>query len=127
MKKLILTLLIISTTTICYSQQYKGLGGYLVVNDNVWTLTWQNNNYKILTDWAQISFISKDEVEIFYNDMNSCMVSSDTLTIKREKYTISSIKNSIVLYNNDNQYMTFMKKYAKNGLSEIKESIGYMK
>lgn len=126
MKKLFLTLIILTTTTLCYSQQYKGLGGYLVVNDNVWTLTWQNNNYKILTDWAQLSFTSKDEVKTFYNDMDSCMMVNDELTIKREKYTIGCTKTTIVLYNNNNQYMTFMKKYAKSGLSEIKESIEFM-
>ena len=70
MKKLIFTFAItLLSVSFGYSQTYTNLGGHLNVKDNIWTLDWLNNNYKILEDHAVLVFESKSEVEEFYNDI----------------------------------------------------------
>jgi|LauGreDrversion4_2_1035121.scaffolds.fasta_scaffold1504161_1 hypothetical protein len=127
MKKVFLIIAMFFITTMSYSQDFKGLGGYLVVDQGVWTLTWQNNNYKILTDWAQIVLTDKNEVETFHNDLVTSFESKDEITIKREKYVIYVKNDMVLLYNNNEQYMTMVKKYMKKGIGEVKESILFMR
>jgi hypothetical protein len=125
MKKVILSIVFVFVSFLSYSQDFKGLGGYLRVDNGYWSLTWQNNNYKILTDLATLQFSNKSEVEQFYNDLTNAIESDKSIT--REKYRIHSDGNIVLVYNTDEQYTTLVKKYSKKGLSEIKESINYMK
>ena len=127
MKKTILILAILFASITAYSQDYTGLSGYLTVKDNVMMLMWQNNNYKILTDWASLALTTKTEAEVFGKDIDSCMAISETLTIQREKYKMVATKADMMIYNSENQYMLFTKKYAKKSVAEIKEAITYMK
>ena len=125
MKKVILILSILSST-IVYSQDYTGLSGYLTVKDNVWVMTFQNNDYKVIEDMSSISFSKKEDVQIFYNDLKNSLNIKEG-TIEGKGYRLSINKKMVLIYNDDNQYTTIIKKYSKKGLEDIKNSINYIK
>lgn len=125
MKKVILILSILSST-IVYSQDYTGLSGYLTVKDNVWTMVFQNNDYKVIEDMSAISFSKKEDVQIFYNDLKNSLNIKEG-TIEGKGYRLSIHKKMVLIYNDDNQYTTIIKKYSKKGLEDIKNSINYIK
>ena len=127
MKKLIFTFAItLLSVSFGYSQTYTNLGGHLNVKDNIWTLDWLNNNYKILEDHAVLVFESKSEVEEFYNDMNSSIASNDANIIKA-KYRFISDDKFVMMYNSKDQLMVIPKKYSKISLKAILESIDFIK
>jgi hypothetical protein len=127
MKKITFLILFLITFNLSYSQEYVGLNGYLKVKNGIWNLTWQNNNYKILTDWAYLELITKSEVEELFNDMMIALESKEAITIQKSKYKVFADKSIILLYNDKEQYMTIPKKYSKKGFESIKESINYLK
>jgi hypothetical protein len=128
MKNSILGLAMLLASIVTYGQDYKGLSGHLNVHENVWILDWLNNDYKILEDNAYLILQSKDEVEELYNDIIIAMESKEgTNTIVKKSYKIVYNEKTIILYNNKEQNMMIPKKYAKNGILAISESIQYMK
>ena len=127
MKRIIVLLVLIVSVTTSYSQEYVALNGYLKVNNGIWTMSWQNNNYKILTDIATLELVQKSDVVELYNDMLIALDSKETITITKSKYKIYSNSSTILLYNNNEQYTTIPKKYSKKGFEAIKESINYLK
>ena len=125
MKTIIYLFLLIST--IGYSQSYSGLAGYLNVNDNVWTLTFQNNEFHYINDEVKLSFDNKSDVEQFYQDLLVAIDTKDN-TIEGNGYTIVSSKKQVVVMKESyrDKYMVFVKKYSKPGIVAIQESISYM-
>ena len=119
-----ITFLIIILSFSASSQSYKGLSGYLKVEDGVWTYSFQNNNYKVITDISSIVLTSKLDVEIFYNDLQSA--SKDIVSIVRKNYSITSNKKMVTITNIEGGYSIGVKKYLKFGLKDIKESINFM-
>ena len=125
MKKVILILSILSST-IVYSQDYTGLSGYLTVKDNVWIMTFQNNDYKVIEDFTSLSFNKKEDVQTFYNDLKNSLNIKEG-TIEGKGYRLSIHKKMVFIYNDDEKYTMIMKKYSKKGLEDIKNSINYIK
>lgn len=131
MKKLLYLFLLVST--ISYSQSYTGLAGYLTVEDNVWTLKFQNNNtydkliYDVLgiTDIAELQFDSKVDVEQFYNDLSTA-VNTKEGEIVGKNYTLIITKKSVIVVNQSNKFTIVTKKYSKPGLAAISESLSFM-
>ena len=131
MKKLFYLFLLVST--ISYSQEYTGLAGYLTVDNNVWRLSFQNNERGAMIldqvldikDMTSVTLTSKDEVEQFYNDLSTAVNTKDG-SIKREKYRMEISKKSVLVFNNNLKYTTVMKKYSKPGLAAVQESISFM-
>ena len=123
MKKLLFLLLIPIVT---FSQdKFTGLSGYLkVTENNFWILSFQNNDYKQLTDIGSIAFDNKMDAEEFVRNYIDCV--NNIKTIERKDYTISSNKKMITITNSDGQYTTGMKKYTKKGIKEMQESLKYM-
>ena len=114
MKKLILLLLFIPLVT--FSQdKFTGLSGYLkVTENNVWIFSYQNNEYKVLSDIGSIAFDNKMDAEEFVRNFIDCV--NNIKKIERKDYTISSNKKMITITNSDGQYTTMMKKYTKKGI-----------
>jgi len=123
MRKLVYLFILVST--IGYSQTYTGLAGYLNVNNNVWTLTFQNNEYYYLTDPATLAFDNINDVQVFYSDLQIALDTNNNEIIGKG-YKLVSTKKNITLYNEYGQYMVIVKKYFKKGLEEINKSIAYM-
>ena len=131
MKQLFYLFVLIST--ISYSQEYTGLAGYLTVENNVWRLSFQNNERGAMIldqvldikDMTSVTLTSKDEVEQFYNDLTTAIDTKDG-EIKREKYRMHITKKNVFVFNNNQKYTTVMKRYSKPGLTAIQESISYM-
>ena len=124
MKKLILLLLFIPLVSFG-QDKFTGLGGYLkVAENNIWIFSYQNNEYKQLTDIATIAFYNKNDAEEFINNYIDCV--KNIKTIEKEVYTISSTKKTITIMNMEGQYTTSMKKYTKKGIKEMQESLNYM-
>jgi hypothetical protein len=125
MKKLSLLFLLI--TTIGYSQSYNGLAGYLTVDNNTWTLKFQNNEFYYINDEVNLSFDNKQDVEQFYQDLLVAIDTKDN-TIEGNGYTLVSSKKQVVVMKESyrDKYMVFVKKYSKPGLAAIQESISYM-
>ena len=123
MRKLVYLFVLVST--IGYSQTYSGLAGYLNVNNNVWTLTFQNNEYYYLTDPATLAFDNINDVQVFYSDLQIALDTNNNEIIGKG-YKLVSTKKNITLYNEYGQYMVIVKKYFKKGLEEINKSITYM-
>lgn len=124
MRKLVYLFVLIST--IGYSQDYSGFNGFLTVNDNIWTLRFTNNEYYYYNDPATISFDNVDYAKEFYDDLTYALENKD-IVIENPDYKIYSNKKNITLYNNKGQYMIIVKKYLKKGLSDIKNSLAYIK
>ena len=124
MKKLLLLLLFIPLASFG-QDKFTGLSGYLkVTENNIWIFSYQNNDYKVLTDIASIAFDNKMDAEEFVRNFIDCV--NDIKKIERKDYTISSNKKMITITNSDGQYTTMMKKYTKKGIKEMQESLKYM-
>ena len=124
MKKLILLLLFIPLVSFG-QDKFTGLGGFLkVTENNIWIFSYQNNEYKQLTDIASIAFDNKNDAEEFINNYIDCL--NNIKTIENEAYTISSSKKTITIMNMEGQYTTSIKKYTKKGIKEMQESLKFM-
>lgn len=123
MKKVLL-LLVLSLCVNFMNAQKTFLGGYLKVEPTEWALSFQNNEYKQITDIGTILFTSKEDATTFVNDYGTAL--NDVVEIKTEKYSISSTKKIITVTNSNGKTMVVMKKYSKKGFAQMKESLKYM-
>ncbi len=111
------------------SPDFKGCGGCLSVEDNVWRFWWLNNEYKYVSDVSSLYFYNKGEVQVFYEDLLYLVNYKEDkqIIIQREKYFLISNKKFITIYNKNGQYSRGEKKYMKRCLQDIFNSISYMK
>ena len=137
MNKLFKILLVIYFMVMGYkygmAQEYTGLSGYLTVENNTWTLKFQDNNtydklvYDVLgiTDISELTFNSKDDVEQFYNDLSTA-INTNEGEIVGKNYTLIITKKSVIVVNQANKFTIVTKKYSKHGLAAIQESLTFM-
>ena len=130
---LVVIYLLVNAFKFANAQEYTGLAGYLTVDNNVWTLKFQDNNtydklvYDVLgiTDISELKFDSKNDVEQFYNDLSTA-VNTKEGEIVGKNYTLIITKKSVIVVNQANKFTIVTKKYSKPGLTAIQESISYM-
>lgn len=94
---------------------YSSLGGLLTVKDGVYTMSFQNGSYSHITDIVSVILHTKEDVILFYNDIESALLLTDK-KIVREGYSISTDKQYIYIYDrNGVRSHPQPKKYIKPG------------